>query len=115
MAVIPALMSGVQFTGFTSTTAQLGAVTGTIVAIPTSRRHGGDIAISASVAFGGAPGASSFKLFISNDGVNFVDSALTISDAATLVKTLLPGITHLRFDQVSKTNAVTATGIIVMG
>lgn len=110
----PALMGGFPFVGLTTTGGQLGAVLGTVVAVP-QKRQGGDIAISVQMTFSGAPGASVFKLMMSNDGVNFLDTGLTISDTASMVKTMLAAVLFLRLDQTSKTNAVTATGTIVMG
>lgn len=114
MAVLEALVTGTPITGLSTTAAQLAGITGTVFAVPV--RGGKEVnPLTVQLVFGAAPGNYIYQLFGSLDGTNFSQIGSDITQAASAILTVSINTKFVRLDQVSKANAVTTVGSIMLG
>lgn len=109
-----ALVTGTPVVSHSS--ALTGAITGTPFAVPV---RGGKVTtpITVQFTFASAPGASVYNLMGSLDNVTYfpLNSAAITEAVAFQVLTFLVNVKFIRLDQVSKTNAVLSTGLLMLG
>jgi hypothetical protein len=91
-----------------------GAVTGEILAVPPASTRGSERWITVAVSFSADPGAISFNLMGSLDGTNFATLQNFAVATLPILATIKANVTHVRFDQVSKVNSVTATPLLMV-
>ena len=106
------LMEGVPTVGLTTTAAQTTGVSGTLYGI-VAKTNGRKRNLTIQMVYSGAPGASEYNLMGSIDGTNFEQIGSDLTGTDTLVE-FETNVTFLRLDQVSRANAVTATGYLFL-
>lgn len=105
-----AFVTGTPVIGIT--TSATGAVTGTIFAV-TQKSGQAERALTLQLVFASAPGASVYRLFQSLNGIDFSQVGADITEAVPIIKNLI-NAKFVRLDQVSKTNAILATGSLMI-